>query len=123
VKFHSAEWNDGAVMQLALIHPHYSRWDGWFILENPYFRSVLAILAQLIRWWELLFPLLLLSRLTRNISLAFGVTFHLGLFLTMNLRWFPWVMLALYPALIPAGSFPRYADKLQKLIAKQISIR
>ena len=120
VKFHSAEWDNGAVIQIVLIHPHYSRWDGWFILENSYIRNVLDLLAQLIRWWELLFPLLLLSRLTRNISLVFGIAFHIGLFLTLNLRWFPWVMLSLYPALISSLTFPIYAIKFEQFIAKRI---
>lgn len=120
VKFHSAEWDDGTVMQFVLIHPHYSRWDGWLFLGNPTIRNVLDLLAQLIRWWELLFPLLLLSRLTRNISLAFGVVFHIGLFLTLNLRWFPWVMLSLYPALISTRTFPVYAIKFEQFIAKRI---
>jgi hypothetical protein len=120
VKFHSAEWDNGAVLQIVLIHPHYSRWDGWFIFEYPIIRNVLALLAQLIRWWELLFPLLLFSRLTRNISLVFGLAFHLGLCLTLNLRWFPWVMLALYPALISTWTFAVYANKFEQFIAKRI---
>ena len=123
VKFHSPEWNNGSVLRYVLIHPHYSRWDNWLILDNQMIQGLLAALAQIIRWWELLFPLLLFSRFTRTLSLAFGVAFHLSLFLIMNLRWFPWIMLSLYPALLPTRSFSYYADNFERFIAKRISVR
>lgn len=123
VKLHSPEWEDGAVLQYVLIHPHYSRWDGRPLLDYEVIRDFLDILADSIRWWEVLFPFLLLNRITRMPCLWVGVFFHLGLFMTMNLRWFPWVMLALYPALIPTETFQVYADKLEGLIAKRISAR
>ena len=31
VKFQSPEWLDGTIMQYVLIHPQYSRWDGWVV--------------------------------------------------------------------------------------------
>jgi hypothetical protein len=107
VKFHSQEWLDGKELQYILIHPHYSRWDGWLILNNPVMTTLLAGLAWFIRWWELLFPVLLLNPYTRKISLIIGISFHFGLMLTMNLRWFAAIMLSLYLALITNGCFLR----------------
>lgn len=100
VKFHSQEWLDGTILQYVLIHPHYSRWDGWLVLDKPIMISLLSGLAWFIRWWELLFPVLLLTTYTRKLSLTIGILFHVGLLLTMNLRWFAVIMLALYLALI-----------------------
>ena len=114
VKFHSPEWQDGTVMQYVLVHPHYSRWDAWVIIRQPIVTSLLAGLAWFIRWWELLFPLLLINAQTRKICLIIGVLFHLGLLLTMNLRWFAVIMLALYLALIPNTCFLELEGKLLK---------
>jgi uncharacterized membrane protein YphA (DoxX/SURF4 family) len=112
VKFHSPEWLDGTIMQYVLIHPQYSRWDGWSFIDNPLLSGVLVALAGFIRWWELLFPFLLINPRSRKISLLIGILFHSGLLLTMNLRWFPVIMLSLYPALLSNSSFIRLEEKL-----------
>ena len=112
VKFHSPEWLDGTIMQYVLIHPQYSRWDGWSFIDNPLLSGVLLALAGFIRWWELLFPFLLINARSRKISLLIGILFHAGLLLTMNLRWFPIIMLSLYPALLSNSSFIRLEEKL-----------
>ena len=112
VKFHSQEWLDGTILQYVLIHPHYSRWDGWTMLGNPLITPFLAGLAWFIRWWELLFPVLLLNSYTRKFSLFIGILFHLGLLLTMNLRWFAVIMMSLYLVLIPNCCFLRFMRKL-----------
>jgi len=112
VKFHSPEWLDGTIMQYVLIHPQYSRWDGWSFIDNPLLSGVLVALAGFIRWWELLFPFLLINARSRKISLLIGILFHAGLLLTMNLRWFPVIMLSLYPALLSNSSFIRLEEKL-----------
>jgi hypothetical protein len=36
VKFHSPEWLDGSIINYMLIHPHYSRWDGWAIINSAW---------------------------------------------------------------------------------------
>jgi uncharacterized membrane protein YphA (DoxX/SURF4 family) len=112
VKFHSPEWLDGTIMQYVLIHPQYSRWDGWGLIDNPLLSGVLVTLAGFIRWWELLFPFLLINARSRKIILLIGILFHAGLLLTMNLRWFPVIMLSLYLALLSNCSFIRLEEKL-----------
>jgi hypothetical protein len=112
VKFHSPEWLDGTIMQYVLIHPQYSRWDGWSFIDIPLLSGVLVALAGFIRWWELLFPFLLINAHSRKISLLIGILFHAGLLLTMNLRWFPVIMLSLYLALLSNCSFIRLEEKL-----------
>jgi Vitamin K-dependent gamma-carboxylase len=113
-KFHSPEWLDGTVMQYVLIHPHYSRWDGWVFIGGQFITGVLAGLAGFVRWWELLFPLLLTNAHTRKVSIVIGILFHVGLLTAMNLRWFAVIMVSLYPALLPDSCFLRFEGKLLK---------
>ncbi len=51
--------------------------------------------------WEVSFPLLVLSRWTRPLALLAGVSFHLGIFATMELGYFVPYMLCLYLPLLP----------------------
>jgi hypothetical protein len=46
--------------------------------------------------WEVMFPLLVMSRWTRKWTLAYGILFHLGIFVTMAIGWFGFYMIALY---------------------------
>ena len=48
VKFQSPEWLDGTIMQYVLIHPQYSRWDGWGFIDKPLITGLLAGLAGFI---------------------------------------------------------------------------
>ncbi len=114
VKFDSPEWLDGTILQYVLIHPQYSRWDGWGIIGYPIITGLLAGFVGLIRWWELLFPVLLLNTYTRKVSILLGILFHIGLLLTMNLRWFAVIMLMLYMSLIQNDCFIRFEQKLLK---------
>src|SRR5439155_18173963 len=63
------------------------------------------VLTQLMSWtvlaWELSFPLLVLVKWTRLPALLLGVSFHLGIFATMELGGFGPYMLALYLPLLP----------------------
>ena len=121
VKFHSQEWLDGTILQYVLIHPQYSRWDGWWLLDYPLITKLLAGLAWFIRWWELLFPILLLSPYTRKLNLVIGILFHIGLLLTLNLRWFAIIMLALYLALVSNAYFNRIENWLVQVLHQGLS--
>ncbi|NOT85305.1 MAG: HTTM domain-containing protein [Methylococcaceae bacterium] len=114
VKFHSSEWLDGTVLQYVLIHPQYARFNLSALLHNDFFINLLVIITGFIRWWELLFPLLLLNRYLRWLSLLIGVLFHIGLFIFMTLRWFPVIMLALYPALLSSAEFIRLIEHYRR---------
>lgn len=108
VKFHSPEWLDGSIIRYVAIHPHYSRWDGWAVIDMPIMKELLAALAWFIRWWELLFPLSLIHPFTRRLTIGIGIAFHLGLLFALNLRWFAVIMPALYLALISGDCFDRF---------------
>lgn len=114
VKFHSEEWADGSIIQYIVIHPHYSRWDGWAVIGLPFVKELMAGLAWFIRAWELMFPLLLLNPYTRGLNIVIGLMFHLGLLFTMNLRGFAVVMPSLYLALVPTSFFQNLETSLIK---------
>lgn len=103
VKFQSPQWSDGTILQYVLVHPEYSRWKVLDFSSEPLAISLMAKLAWGIRWWELLFPLLMINRFTRSSALACGVIFHLGLLFFMRLRAFPLLMLSAYIAFLPPG--------------------
>ena len=84
VKFHSPEWSNGTVLEYVLIHPDYSRWDFTPLLHSSAVRAVLEVLAHVIKWWELLFPILLIHPVTRLIALLLGIIFHVGLLVSMD---------------------------------------
>lgn len=118
VKFYGPEWQAGNAIHTVLIHPHYSSVNGWPLINHAFISTILAGLNHFILWWEVLFPITLLHPFTRKISLIVGVCFHLGLLLTMNLRWFAIIMLALYPALMPNGWLMRFEAALTKFVQK-----
>jgi Vitamin K-dependent gamma-carboxylase len=115
VKFYSQEWQDGTVLPYVLIHPQYSLWQGVLNVNNKIFSVFLTWLADFIRWWELLFPFLLLNYSLRKLCIMIGILFHIGLLLTMNLRWFPLIMLSLYPALLANSGFLSVEQTMLKL--------
>ena len=105
VKFHSPDWSNGVIFNLVLVHPEYSRWNLNSFLEFSWIQQSLYYLAELIRYWEILFPVLLLISLTRKLSIITGILFHLGLLVFMNLRGFSLIMLTLYLAFLPNQYF------------------
>lgn len=122
VKFHSTEWLDGTVLQYVLSHPHYSRFNLSVLFDSAWFVGLLAFITAFIRWWELLFPFLLLNRYLRRLSLLIGVLFHLGLLVFMNLRWFPMIMLALYPALLSVNEFKALVGFFAGMNKKRVAV-
>lgn len=70
----------------------------WLDLPIPYWATVIMTYTSV--WWETLFPVLVLSRRLRLWMLLFGVLFHLGIFLAVEVSWFSFYTLALYGAWI-----------------------
>ena len=63
------------------------------------------VVMQIMTWsvlvWEAGFPLWVLCPWTRTTALVFGVLFHLGIFLSMELGGFGPYMIAMYLPLVP----------------------
>ena len=58
-------------------------------------------------WWEVLFPLLVLYRRTRFPALLFGLLFHLGIWLTIEVGWFSFYIMSFYAVWVPDSFWER----------------
>jgi hypothetical protein len=81
----------------------------WSYAQLPLPLWVTAPATYLSLGWEVFFPLLVLWRRTRKWALWFGVLFHLGIWLTIEVGWFSFYMLALYGVWIPDEFWDRFA--------------
>ena len=90
-------WRDGSAVYWSLSLNDFHRIP-WII--PPSAAPFLAILAWGTLAFELLFPILVSIRATRTATLVAGIGLHLGLWATLELGPFSWVMLASYIAFV-----------------------
>jgi hypothetical protein len=81
------------------------------------------VVTQLATWlvlvWEVTFPVLVIFRRTRFPALLFGVAFHLGIFLTMELGGFVPYVLCLY---LPLCIGPRQVSDAHRTVASPLTL-
>jgi hypothetical protein len=65
-----------------------------------------TLLTYLTLLWEIAFPFLLWNRTTRAAALLTGIGMHLGIWATMEVGPFSWVMLASYVAFLDPHKMP-----------------
>ena len=80
----------------------------WSYAQLPLPIWVTALLTWASLAFEVLFPLLVLFRRTRKWTLWFGVCFHLGIYLTIEVGWFSFYSIAMYAVWIPAEWWDRF---------------
>ncbi len=108
-KITGEDWQTGRALyfvlgDLTLARFSYASFPGppWLVYE----------LTRLPTWfvltWEATLPLLLIWRPVRNVALVFGALFHVGIWATMELGFFPPYMLCLYLPLLP---WEKWADR------------
>jgi hypothetical protein len=98
-KLLGAGWRDGSSVHYTTTQNVYGR------IFNVYAPPVgldwtFTLLTYLTLAWELAFPLMLWNRTTRALALLTGIGMHLGIWATMEVGPFSWVMLASYFAFI-----------------------
>lgn len=71
-----------------------------------------TLLTYTALFWELAFPLLVLWRRTRMLALVAGVAIHLGIWATMEVGPFTWVMIASYAAFLDPSYVTRLVRRL-----------
>jgi len=74
-------------------------------------------------WWETLFPVLVLWPRTRKWTLWFGILFHIGIYLTLEVGWFGFYTLALYGVWVPDSFWERWSRPTAASSAEQPSPR
>ncbi|MFO0863749.1 MAG: HTTM domain-containing protein [Gemmataceae bacterium] len=93
-----ASWQEGDSLYLALGDVTLTRFS-IAQLHPPLVLTRVATYSVLV--WELAFPLLALFRWTRSVALVFGVGFHIGIGVLMEIGSFVPVMLTLYVPFLP----------------------
>lgn len=97
-KLTGADWQQGNALYYVLGDLTLTRWSS-AQLHVPY--GLTRGLTWSVLAWEALFPLLVIWRPTRVVALLFGVAFHLGIGLSMELGGFVPYVLCLYLPLLP----------------------
>ncbi len=91
-------WWEGTSLHYALNNPTLSRWS---YAQFPVPLWVTMPLTYLSVGWEVLFPVLVLTRWTRKWALWFGILFHLGIYLVLEAGWFSFYSISLYSVWVP----------------------
>lgn len=98
-------WWDGTSVHYVLNDVTMSRWP---YAQFPIPFWITAPLTYMSVWFETLFPLLVLWPRTRKWTLWFGVLFHLGIYLMIEVGWFSFYTIAMYGVWIPDSWWQRY---------------
>jgi hypothetical protein len=62
-------------------------------------------------WFETLFALLVLNRWTRKWTLWFGILFHIGIYLAIEVGWFSFYTMSMYGVWIPGEFWDRVSGR------------
>lgn len=103
-------WWDGTSIHYVLNYVTMTRWS---FAQLPLPLWMTAPLTYVSVWWETLFPLLVLQRWTRKWALWFGVLFHIGIYLTIEVGWFSFYTLAFYGVWIPDEFWERWCPEVR----------
>jgi predicted DCC family thiol-disulfide oxidoreductase YuxK len=104
---HASDWIDGSAIARSLRYVTIARTG--VLAWVPIWAT--APLTWITLAWEVLFPLLVISRRTRAAALAIGVLVHGGIFLTMEVTHFSLTTLAFYWLFVPASVIMDMAGK------------
>ncbi len=110
IKLHGESWLDGTALSRALWNEDYSRPSGMWLATWPLLCQVLARLTLVI---EASFPLLVLSPWrqpwARRVALLLGCGLHIGIFLTMKVGMFSFIILVSYFVYLDSGTIDYFS--------------
>ncbi len=115
-RFFDGTWWEGTSIHYVLNDTTMSRMS--FVQLPEWLRSlwVTAPATYLSVWWETLFPVLVIWRRTRKWALWFGVLFHLGIWLTIEIGWFSFYTLSLYGVWVPGEFWDRFRSRRPSVV-------
>ena len=119
-KLSGDSWWSADAVYYALQNPQVAR---VIVPASAWMEPIFLAASLSVAWWEFLFPLLYAVRFTRKWALWGGVALHLGIFATMNIGFFPLVVLATYPAFLPASSLRPLAGRLTQPLTSRLMRR
>jgi hypothetical protein len=103
-KLHAPDWRDGSALHYVLSSNLFQRFPS-DVPPSLAFVTAVGNYSTLV--WEILFPLLVAWRRTRPWALLAGVGFHLGIWATMEVGPFSWVLVATYLAFVDPNTVAR----------------
>ena len=98
-------WWNGSSVYYVYNHIYFNRFS-YAQLQIPYW--ITAIQTYTSVWFETLFPVMMLHRWTRRLWLTFGVLFHIGIYLTIEVGWFGFYMMSFYLVWTPDRFWSRF---------------
>lgn len=102
-KLHSDLWFDGTAIYYALRTDRYMASSlNYSLTRNLYFVIANTYLVLL---FELAFAFLIWFKKTKWYIIAFGVVFHVGIWIFMKIDVFPWIMIASYFVFVTDGEY------------------
>lgn len=96
-KLQDVHWRDGSALHYVMSNVQFRRAP---VDPPPWTAEALTFLTYLTLFWELLFPLLVLHRVSRRAALVLGVILHAGMWMTLELGPFAPVMIGSYLAFL-----------------------
>lgn len=107
-KLFGTTWLDGESLYYVLGDVVLTRFSQMSVpLSEENYLRMTQVMTWIVLVWEVSFPLLVIFKWPRRIALYFGVTFHLGIFATMELGGFVPYALCMYLPLLPWGKVSR----------------
>lgn len=116
-KITGKEWTNGDSLYYVLGDLTLTRWS---FAEFPMPYWLTKIMTWFVLGWEIGFPVLVILPWTRTVALLFGVAFHIGIGLSMELGGFVFYMLCLYLPLLP---WERLAYRKSQAVLSEQRIR
>lgn len=93
----SPVWRDGSALHFVLQQNAFSRLPIWF---SPALDPLLTAITYFTLFWEIGFPFMLLHWWTRRLALIAGVALHLGMWVSLEIGLFSWIMIGSYVAFL-----------------------
>lgn len=118
-KLLSPAWRSGAAVHYTTSQNIYGRLFHVYAIP-PSLEWILTVLTYSALWWEMLFPLMLLHRKTRPVALIAGIAIHLGIWATMEVGPFTWVMIASYVAFLEPENVARLTSHPRRLAISRV---
>jgi hypothetical protein len=103
-KLNNVLWRDGSALHYVYENHQFRRFA---MPESGWVDATTTLATYLTLAWELTFSFLVMHRRTRRVALALGVAIHLGMWLTLELGPFSWIMLASYVAFLEPNTLAR----------------
>ncbi len=113
-KFAYPVWRDGAAVHYAVNLNIFHRFP-WPLPPSLDWATTVATYVAL--FWEITFPVLMLNRITRRLALLLGIALHAGMWSTLELGAFSFMMIATYLSFMDPVKFSqRYSLRSRALL-------